>query len=401
VSGAPGHALNFEHAYGGSAADTLSGNASANMFRGNAGNDTLSGHKGNDTLEGGSGSDAFIGGPNHDTYFLNASPAVAVTETIVEDAGTVRGGGAAPGGVDLIQFLGAFAAPIGIDLSLQAAGGTVNVDVELQDSAGDDGSAYFENVTGGQGVANTLRGNEAANELTGNTGGDLLDGRGGADALRGQGGADTIVYDADDATADGGAGSDTLRVGGATTLDFSAVSHLTRFETIDLAADALGQTLRIESSEAVDLSDTNVLKVTGTAADGVDLVDSWTGPSVVVIDAANFNEYTRGGATVDVQQEIDVNTPALSPAPAAVVARAVRQAQSPVAAAVVDGLFAQRLRAAEAPRRPALAAIRAARPAIDAALAAMIADLDRADAQNPLRSRPRRPLRIATNDARR
>lgn len=344
VTGGPGQALNFENAYGGSAADTLSGNANANMFRGNAGNDTLIGHKGNDTLEGDSGSDTFIGGPNHDTYFLSASPAVAVTEMIVEDAGTVRGGGAAPGGADLLQFLGAFAAPISIDLSLQAAGGTINVDIRLNDSAGDDGSANFENVTGGQGVANTLRGNDAANELTGNTAGDLLDGRGGADALRGQSGADTIVYDADDALNDGGAGSDTLRVGGATTIDFSALSHLSRFETIDLATDALGQTLRIESSEVVDLSDTNVLKVTGTGADGVDLVGTWSDPILVVIDAADFLEFTRGGATVDVQQEIDVNTPVLSPEPAALVARVVRPARHDVNVAAADALFAMRAR---------------------------------------------------------
>lgn len=67
------------------------------------------------------------------------------------------------------------------------------------------------NVPGGQGVANTLRGNDAADELTGNMGGGLLDGGGGADVLRGQGGTDTIEYDADDATADGGPGSDTSR----------------------------------------------------------------------------------------------------------------------------------------------------------------------------------------------
>lgn len=58
--------VTIENATGGSAADTISGNAVANVLTGGAGADTLSGLGGNDTLNGGTGGDRLSGGAGND-----------------------------------------------------------------------------------------------------------------------------------------------------------------------------------------------------------------------------------------------------------------------------------------------------------------------------------------------
>lgn len=59
----------FEHAYGGSQSDTLSGNDGSNLLRGNGGDDTLNGRGGDDFLHGDAGHDVLYGGSGDDMLF--------------------------------------------------------------------------------------------------------------------------------------------------------------------------------------------------------------------------------------------------------------------------------------------------------------------------------------------
>jgi subtilisin-like proprotein convertase family protein len=57
----------IEHAWGGDAGDSMSGNAAHNALYGGRGNDTLNGRAGNDTLAGGAGNDSLDGSTGVDT----------------------------------------------------------------------------------------------------------------------------------------------------------------------------------------------------------------------------------------------------------------------------------------------------------------------------------------------
>ncbi|MFZ2031515.1 MAG: M10 family metallopeptidase, partial [Vitreimonas sp.] len=75
---------------GGSAGDTLVGNAFDDVLNGNGGADTLIGGAGNDTLDGGAGADKMDGGDGNDTIFWDAS----------DDLANVLGGN----GADVLVF---------------------------------------------------------------------------------------------------------------------------------------------------------------------------------------------------------------------------------------------------------------------------------------------------------
>jgi serralysin len=64
----------IENAIGGSAGDTITGNATANRLQGRAGGDKLSGRAGHDTLDGGAGRDKFV---------FNVAPGAADADKIV------------------------------------------------------------------------------------------------------------------------------------------------------------------------------------------------------------------------------------------------------------------------------------------------------------------------------
>lgn len=74
---------NFEYVIGGSAGDSLTGDALANALTGNAGNDTMSGGGGKDTLTGGLGNDRLTGGSDVDAFSFNAALASNV-DTITD-----------------------------------------------------------------------------------------------------------------------------------------------------------------------------------------------------------------------------------------------------------------------------------------------------------------------------
>lgn len=137
-----------EEVVGGTANDTITGNAGDNVLSGGPGADTLDGSTGADVLNGDGGSDTA-------TY---ASRMTGVTATL--NAGTADDG---------------------------------NID-DGPEGARDD-ILTTENLVGGSG-ADTLTGDSAVggNTLIGNAGDDLLDGLAGPDTLTGSGDVDTVTY---------------------------------------------------------------------------------------------------------------------------------------------------------------------------------------------------------------
>jgi len=133
----------IENVYGGSGADTLSGDGFANGLYGGDGDDLLKGGNGVDLLSGQGGVDT--------ADYRDKNAAVAVTLNGVGDA-VVKVGGVAE---DTIKGI--------------------------------------ENVSGGSG-ADALGGDGFANWLYGGGGNDLLNGGSGADLLSGQAGADTFLF---------------------------------------------------------------------------------------------------------------------------------------------------------------------------------------------------------------
>ena len=72
----------IENVVGGSANDTLTGDANANRLEGGAGADLLTGGAGNDTLVGGVGIDTLNGGAGLDTFLFNVDPTAANRDTV-------------------------------------------------------------------------------------------------------------------------------------------------------------------------------------------------------------------------------------------------------------------------------------------------------------------------------
>lgn len=169
---------------------------------------------------------------------------------------------------------------------------------------GFDSGAVTDQGTAG---ADTLDGSVGVEVMVGGQGDDVLIGGGGADVLRGGSGAD-ILSVADNAfqRADGGLGTDTLRLAGAgQEIDFTAVGdQKTRsIEAIDLAGAGAGVTLSRLSVLALS-EETNGLAITGDATTSLTLNDGvW---SQAVIDGAT-NSLTKGEAVITIANTVQVN----------------------------------------------------------------------------------------------
>ncbi|HEY8570917.1 hypothetical protein [Phenylobacterium sp.] len=183
---------------GGPNDDFVVGGAGPDTLSGGEGNDTLNGMEGNDSVSGGTGHDFLIGWDQDDTlaggegddYFSGGF------------GNDVMDGGA---GLDRVSY-GASAAGVTVSLSVTGAQNT---------GWGTDVLTNIEHVSGTQSFADTLTGNEAGNWLWGIAGDDRLIGLGGDDLLSvGPG----------NATADGGAGIDTVTFLGNGTLFTSGVT---------------------------------------------------------------------------------------------------------------------------------------------------------------------------------
>lgn len=156
----------------GSGAINGTGNTDNNILTGNSGNNTLTGSGGNDTLDPGSaGTDSLLGGQGDDTYVVNRSTGITITENSSQ-------------GIDAVNA--SVTATLGNNIEL----------LFLQGSGAINGT--------GNTLNNLLRGNSGNNTLAGSTGVDILEGGGATDTLSDSGGITLL---------NGGAGTDTLTSG--------------------------------------------------------------------------------------------------------------------------------------------------------------------------------------------
>ena len=172
------YACDIENAAGGSAGDSITGNALANILQGNGGNDTLLGEAGNDTLEGGtgndllrggSGADALIGGDGDDLFYADAS------DYLLQFDGGL--------GYDILYFYGVPTVEFAyLDYGFE--------EMWLLESS------------------NTIEGTVNADVLNGTDLDDTINGLAGNDKLKGGAGDDTLSGDQGNDVLDGGAGVD-------------------------------------------------------------------------------------------------------------------------------------------------------------------------------------------------
>ena len=197
---------NFDHLYGGSGNDVLTGSADPDYLDGGPGNDVLNGGRGiqrfisgdfrivaTDELVGGPGNDLLNGGPDGDRYEFYA-PTGRETDTIRE--GSHRGRDTLVFNYSELDFLGAPRISTRINLSARGTHiGTSGRRALRVASAGD--AANLENVvTVGLG-ADKIIGNARHNEISTYYGTDTIITRdSGKDTVDcGGGGADTAIVD--------------------------------------------------------------------------------------------------------------------------------------------------------------------------------------------------------------
>ena len=223
-------------------ANVIYGNNGVNILRGQGGNDTLAGFGGNDFLVGGTGTDLMIGGTGDDTFYVDDA-----SDSINEQAGE---------GNDRV------AASVSYVLSNDAH-------IEL-----------LEAVNLGATNAMDLTGSDSANTITGNDGANVLRGQGGADILNGAGGDDFLVGGTGTDTMAGGTGTDTFYVddAGDIVVELSGQGNNDRVATS--VSYALAANADIERLEAVTLTATNAMDLTGSNSanvilgnDGANVID--------------------------------------------------------------------------------------------------------------------------------
>ena len=161
------------------------------------------------------------------------------------------------------------------------------------------GSDFTGAVTAlGTAAADKLKGSEAVDRIVAGDGNDTLIGRGGADVYHGGGGDDTIeIRDVNFQLADGGAGTDTLKLD-RSHLDLNLTDERGRISDIE-AIDMTGQghnTLTLTALDVLNLSSTsNILQVDGNNNDSiVGLSSGWTDGGI----ADGYHTFTNGEAVL-------------------------------------------------------------------------------------------------------
>jgi len=249
VTGGGGVIVNYiENATGGSAGDTLRGNAIANTLQGGAGIDSLLGEGGADLLYGGSEGDTLNGGLGGDNLW---------------------------GGLGADSHIGGDDA--GIDYARYDDANYGNLTIRLDAPSGNAGAAAvgdtytgIEGLVGGAGV-DVVVGNNSNNYLFGNGATDYIYGLGGADYLNGGTGGDQLY---------GGAGADT-HIGG----DDSGIDYA-RYDDANYG----NLTIRL------DASGLNTGAAAGDTYTGIEGLVGGLGNDTVVGNASNNYLFGGGGA---------------------------------------------------------------------------------------------------------
>jgi Ca2+-binding RTX toxin-like protein len=296
---------NFANQLNGTGEDeTISGLGGNDTLRGFGGNDSLDGGSGNDTLYGDDGNDMLTGGLGTDWLFGgNGDDTLVVSST--DDQSDVFDGGA---GTDKILVTGAGALTLAaFNASAasiekwqgngQAVLGTTAANIlDFSGLQSVTGLAYVDGGNGddritGSNLANDLRGGAGNDTLNGGDGNDALTGGTGNDITNGGNGDDTIYAGGTDAqydTIDGGAGTDTFAVTGATSLTLNgfnaAASSIENWQ---------GNGQAVLGTTAANILDFNGLQsVTGLA-----YVDGGSGDDRIT--GSNLANDLRGGAGND------------------------------------------------------------------------------------------------------
>jgi Ca2+-binding RTX toxin-like protein len=263
-------ALSFSHAITGDGlANTLIGTSGDDTLSGLGGNDTLIAGAGNDRLDGGAGADAMTGGTGNDTYVVDNASDV-VTENPNE-------------GTDTVQSSITYTLPANVENLTLTGNASIN------------------------GAGNALN-----NVITGNSGNNVLNGGAGSDTLIGGAGNDTFIYDAADASIQGGAGLDTLKIAGSgVTLDLTLIpdTRITDVEVIDIAGTG-NNTVALKLSDVLAMSSTtDTLRIDGNAGDRVTAVDagSWVHGADQVISANTYHAFSQASALLLVDSHVVTN----------------------------------------------------------------------------------------------
>ncbi len=279
----------IENAIGGSADDSLTGNAVNNLLRGGGGNDLLYGGLGADTLEGVTGNDTLYGEKGNDFLYggdgedwLNGGA----------DADYMAGGNgndnyivgspedkvieATNGGIDTVRS------------SISYILGSNVENIKLTDSANINGT--------GNSLANTLTGNESVNILNGGQGNDKLSGGGGNDTLYGGDGNDYLNGDTGADYMEGGAGNDMYVVDNTKdrVIEYASAGIDTMRSSISFA---LGDNMeKLELTGIGNINGTgNALANTITGNEGVNSLDCGAGNDTIYGNGGDDRLYGREG----------------------------------------------------------------------------------------------------------
>jgi trimeric autotransporter adhesin len=187
--------------------DILDGAAGNDSLDGGEGDDILSGGSGDDAIEGGSGSDVLAGGEGNDVFRFAPGFGQDVI-TLAE--------GAAAGGYDRIEFLGAIlpgdvtATVDGADVLVTISGTTDQI--RLKDIMADP-AAMIDEFAFADGTVTYLAALLGPQYRTATAGNDILIGTPGSDMLFGEAGDDALYGGANEDYLDGGTGNDLLAGG--------------------------------------------------------------------------------------------------------------------------------------------------------------------------------------------
>jgi len=292
IKGTPGDDL----LPGTAGADTISGAGGSDTLSGSGGNDNILGGSGNDLLNGGAGADTVRGGAGNDTYIVNSVLDV-VRESPDSGSDWVKSSVTWKLGADFERLT--LTGSLAISGTGNGLANTIAGNSAANRLAGGAGNDELSGVGGND----TLNGGTGKDNLKGGAGEDRLDGGAGIDTLLGGGGNDLLFYDAADVKANGGGGTDTLKLrGSGVTLDLDGLAGgvLVNLERIDLTGSG-DNTLVAAPADIVALSgSSDTVLVKGNAGDAVEASGSWGHVANVVVGGQTYAEYANGSAVLRV-----------------------------------------------------------------------------------------------------